>query len=205
MEKLTAAILIVAGCNANGVDITGMDPDLAVGPQMDLAAFSAGLTIPKSGPPFTGTMNDPGLNALGDCPDEHLEPNDNPATALALNPMPDQPTAKIITVAICPKGVNPLSGQHDQDWYRVDLTTGPSSLTLVAEAFYDISLGDLDIAVTDAAGNSIVADGTAVANGCVATQVTNQIYFVVVTGANNVDVNNYELLIRTFAAAHSCP
>jgi hypothetical protein len=224
MGKLLGVIWIVAGCGGSALDITQNDhpPDLSTVPDLarvptqslpDLAGVidlaqsspSAGLSIPKSGPPYTGGHTDPGLNSLSDCPDANLEPDDSPSTALSFTPTPDMPTAKIIKLAICPVGNNPATGQHDQDWYKVDLSGGPTGLTLEAEVFYDISLGDLDIAITDAAGNIVVADGTAVANGCVAAQVTNNVFYVVVTGANNVDVAPYELLIRSFTTAQTCP
>jgi hypothetical protein len=172
-------------------------PDMALQP-------STGLTIPKSGPPYTGTMSDPGLNTLSDCADASLEPNDNPATALSFTPVPDMPTAKIIKLAICPKGPNPRTGSHDQDWFKVDLV-GSSSLTLKAEVFYDVTFGDLDVAIVDGGGNILASDGTAVTNACAVAQVSSAVYYVVVAGANNVDVNNYQLLIRTFSSVTTCP
>jgi len=203
MGKLAGVILLVAGCNGGGVDITGKSADLAVVPDL---ASPGPLSIAKSGPPYTGSHTDPGLNSPSDCPDQILEPNDSADTALVFMPTPDDPHApKIIKVAICPLGDNPGTGRHDQDWFKVDLTTGPPGLTLMAQVIYDITLGDLDVAIVDAAGNIVAADGTAVANGCAVTPVQNGVYYVVVTGANNVDVNNYEALIRTFTTAHACP
>ena len=157
------------------------------------------------------------LNTAADCPDAQppassLEPNDGPSSSVNV-PMlvPDAPTAKIIKLAICPTGPAPWSGKHDVDFFRVDNSTGPASLTLMAQAFYDISYGDLDIGIYDGNMNQLVVDGTAVTNACAAASITNQtptssgIYYVVVAGANNVDVNKYELLIRTFAKSMPCP
>jgi hypothetical protein len=53
--------------------------------------------------------------------------------------------------------------------------------------------------------NSLSQDGTAVTNGCAAAAIANGVYYVAVVGANNVDSNTYELLIRSFTKAQSCP
>ena len=53
--------------------------------------------------------------------------------------------------------------------------------------------------------NPLSLDGTAVTNGCAAAVITNSVFYVVVTGANNVDVNRYELLIRLFSSPTACP
>jgi hypothetical protein len=71
--------------------------------------------------------------------------------------------------------------------------------------FYDISFGDLDIGILDEQGNVLSEDGTAVANGCAVAAIGNGVYYVVVTGANNVDSNRYELLIRSFTTPQTCP
>jgi hypothetical protein len=169
------------------------------------------VEIPKSGPPYTGAHSDPGLNTPADCADSGLEPNDGPEPnghPLAFNPVPDMPSAKIIKLSICPGGNSPVTGRHDVDFFKVDNTTGPSSLTLMAQVFYDISMGDLDIGIFTYDGhqlNSLSVDGTAVTNGCAAAAISNGIYYVVVAGANNVDSNRYELLIRSFAQAQTCP
>jgi hypothetical protein len=184
----------------NWCDPVGQVPDMA-----GALSMSGGVVIPKTGPAYTGMKNDPGLNSLADCPDAILEPNDAAGTSLGFTPTPDQPTSKIIKLAICPKGPNPGTGQHDEDWFKVDNSLGASSLTLMAEAFYDISLGDVDIAIVDSTGHLLASDGTAVANGCTTATIGSDVYYVVVTGAGNLDVNRYELLIRSFAASRSCP
>jgi hypothetical protein len=169
------------------------------------------VEIPKSGPPYSGAHTDPGLTDPSMCPDSGLEPNDGPDPVghpLAFTPVPDMPTAKIIKLSICPSGNNPLTGRHDVDFFKVDNSNGPSSLTLMAQVFYDISMGDLDIGIYTYDGkelHSLSVDGTAVTNGCTAAAISNGVYYVVVAGANNVDVNRYELLIRSFAAAQQCP
>jgi hypothetical protein len=169
------------------------------------------IEITKSGPPYSGVHTDPGLNSATDCPDVGLESNDGPQQAVGFpggGPVPDMPTAKIVKMAICPAGNAPWSGRHDVDVFSIDNTAGPSTLTLMAEVFYDISMGDLDVGIFTYDGhqmNSLSQDGTAVSNGCAAANISNGIYYVAVTGANNVDSNRYELLIRSFAAAKSCP
>jgi hypothetical protein len=168
------------------------------------------IMIPKTGAPYSGSKLDPMLDTAAACPDANLEPNDGPEPGghpLAFTPMPDMPTAKIVKLAICPTGPSPWTGTrlHDVDFFKVDNTTGPSSLSLMAQVFYDIAYGDLDIAIFDAGMHLLSADGTAVTNGCTAAMIGQGVYYVVVGGANNTDVNRYELLIRTFAAAHTCP
>ncbi len=55
-------------------------------------------------------MADPMLDTAAECPDANLEPNDSPAEAIGRAPAlaPDMPSAKIIKLAICPTGNNPL-------------------------------------------------------------------------------------------------
>ncbi len=164
------------------------------------------IVIPKSGPPYSGAMADPMLDTAAECPDANLEPNDSPAEAIGAPALaPDMPSAKIIKLAICPTGNNPLTGNHDVDFFKVDNSTGPASLTLMAQAFYDISMGDLDIGIYDSKLNQLVVDGTAVTNACAAASISNAVYYVVVAGANNVDVNRYDLQIRSFTTAQTCP
>ena len=208
-ECQAAAVQVAAWCaSGNRTADLSTSPDLSSGQDLSLGPDLASMpvTLPKSGPPYTGPHMDPGLDNAADCPDANLEPNDSPAEALtAPTPTPDQPTPKIIKLAICPVGNNPATGLHDVDWYKVDLTSPSGAVTLQAEIFYDITFGDLDVAILDDAGSPISVDGTAVSNGCVAAAVTNRVYYVVVAGANNVDVNNYELLIRSFSTPQTCP
>jgi hypothetical protein len=167
------------------------------------------VDITKTGPPYSGAHTDPGLNTPMDCPDINLEANDGPLSASEFTPVPDAPSPpKIVKLSICPAGPAPWSGKHDVDLFKVDNTTGPSSLTLMAEAFYDISKGDLDVGIFTYDGhqmNSLSQDGSAVTNGCAAAAIANGVYYVAVTGANNVDSNTYELLIRSFTKAQTCP
>jgi hypothetical protein len=162
------------------------------------------INIPKSGAPYAGPKTDPMLNDINACPDASLEPNDSPATALGFTPTPDAQTAAIVKLAICPTGNSPFTGQHDVDFFKVDNTSGPASLSLVAKATYDITFGDLDLGIFDSNLNPMSLDGTAVANACAAASISNGVYYVIVVGANNVDVNNYSLLIRSFAKPTSC-
>jgi hypothetical protein len=177
---------------------------------LSVVGTSGNLSITKTGPPYTGSHTDPGLTDASQCPDANLEPNDGPDPTghpLSFTPVPDQVTPKIVKLAICPNGPNPLvaGGQHDQDWFKIDFTTGLVQSTLMAEVFYDISMGDLDVAILDKNGNLLSVDGTAVTNACVSAFVTNSVYYVVVTGANNVDVNRYDILIRAFSTPKTCP
>jgi hypothetical protein len=212
--------LSLAGCHSGGLDITcksgqcsQAQADLAQasldGALRDLAVLPKGsisLTIPKTGAPFTGATTDPGLNDPSQCPDANLEPDDDLSSALNAPPLvPDMPTSKIIKMAICPTGNNPFTGHHDVDVYKIDNSTGPASLTLQAEIFYDISMGDLDVAIVDSSGNVLSEDGTAVTNGCAAALISNAVYYAVVVGANNVDSNRYEILIRSFTTQQTCP
>jgi hypothetical protein len=160
-----------------------------------------GGTIPKTGPPYTGPRSDPGLDTNAVCPDLALEPNDTPATALtALLPSPDTVAPKITKMAICP------TGKHDRDDYRID-TTGlsPVPLFLMVRVFYDITFGDLDVAILDANGNVLAADGTAETNACVTTSIGEGVYYAVVRGANDVDVNRYDVQISSYTSSQACP
>jgi len=179
------------------------------------AGISNASLIPKTGAPYGGTHNDPGLTSLDKCPDysvdphASLEPNDDQAHAvdLASNPpVPDMPTPKLIHLAICPNGPNPATGNHDVDFYKVDTSGfGHPSLSMMAEIFYDISYGDLDVGIFDSTGRLLAGDGSSVTNGCAAAQVGSGVYYVAVVGANNIDVNRYDIRIRTFTASHPCP
>ena len=75
----------------------------------------------------------------------------------------------------------------------------------MAQVFYDISMGDLDVGIYDSQMKQLVVDGTAVTNACAAAAISNGIYYVVVAGANNIDVNSYDILIRSFSMAKTCP
>jgi hypothetical protein len=216
-------VLLLAGCHSGGLDVTchsalcnqnGSPVDLASshvdllgGSLADLAMQSGSITlnIPKVGPPFSGAMTDPGLNDPSQCPDASVEPNDDAATALRFTPTPDMPQPKIIKMAICPTGNSPFTGKHDVDVYRIDNSTGPASLTLRAEIFYDISMGDLDVGILDSSLNVLSVDGTAVSNGCAAAAIGQNLFYVVVVGANNIDSNRYEILLESFTTPQTCP
>jgi hypothetical protein len=169
----------------------------------------AGL-IPKTGASYSGPHNDPMLSSVDACSDKELEPNDSPAQAIptspSATPTPDTPTPKITHMAICPSGPRPDTGNHDVDYFMVDTTQfSQSSLTIMAEIFYDVTYGDLDVGIFDSTGRLLAADGTAVTNGCVAASIGSGIYYVVVAGANNMDSNRYDIRIRTFSMPHQCP
>ncbi len=167
--------------------------------------MSDGL-IPKTGT-YTGTMNDPMLGDVSACPDATLEPNDSTDKALdAPTPTPDMVTPKITKMAICPTGPRPETGQHDVDYFRVDTTALSSgSLNLQAQVFYDVSYGDLDVGIFDMNGTLLASDGSAVTNACAGTSVMPGVYYVVVVGARNQDVNKYDIRIRTFTTPQQCP
>jgi hypothetical protein len=190
-----------AGPCEHNIPISGT-PDGA-GSRLDGSADGASPVtplIPKFGPPYTGSHTDPGLNDATLCPDVDLEPNDDPGHARTVTAAQDAATVKLIKLAICPSGPGPTGG-HDVDYYRVDADAG----YLMAELFYDITYGDLDVGVYDASGYLLASDGTAITNGCIVASVQKNTYYVVVAGANNVDSNNYELRIRTFSNAPTCP
>jgi hypothetical protein len=149
------------------------------------------------------------------CPDKDLEPNDSPgqartSPALVLDMLP----AKVNNLAICPTGPRPETGMHDVDFYVVD-TTGlsTSSLTLMAEIFYDVSYGDLDVGIFDSTLTRLNFDGSAVSDGCTAATIpapdmTNpgkNKFYVLVVGANSRDVNSYELRITAHSMDKQCP
>lgn len=159
------------------------------------------VSIPKSGS-YTGPRKDAQLNSSEDCPDNALEPNDEFGSAtVAPVPMPDSQTPKIIKLAICPLGKKP----GDIDFYKVDLSgVAASSLNLFTELSYDVSYGDLDVGIFDSAGMLLASDGSAVSNGCVSSSVSSGVYYVGVVGASAMDVNRYELHIRTFSSPRSC-
>jgi len=165
------------------------------------------LRVDKTGAAYTGQHTDPGLDTTADCPDESLEPNDGATLpdgkpVLVMAP-PDVVTAKLTKMAICPKGLNPATKRHDVDYFRVDVGAGVA--TIEAEVFYDITYGDLEVAVVDAGGTVLGSDGTAVTNGCATGAVSGAgTYFVVVVGANDVDVNRYDLRVRTFSKIAEC-
>jgi hypothetical protein len=173
-------------------------PDLGLSPSMP-------VSIAKTGPAYAGPQADPGLANLADCPDANIEPDDSPSTALVFMVTPDAPTPKIVNRAICPFGPSPLTGAHDVDYFKVDASQLPSGLTLKAEVFYDITYGDLDIAILDEHGSLLASDGTAVTNGCTTAVISSGVYYVVVAGANHTGTNRYQLSIRAFTAAQTCP
>lgn len=51
----------------------------------------------------------------------------------------------------------------------------------------------------------LAADGTATSNGCAAADIAPGVYYVVVIGAGNVDVNHYSLRVRSFTTPTACP
>ena len=216
LALLSASLLTAAGCFSPSVVSGGFacNPD-------DMPACPAGficvdnrcvdgtppVRIDKTGPAYTGQHTDPGLDTAADCPDESLEPNDGPTLpdgkpVLVIAP-PDTLTAKLTKMAICPKGLNPATKRHDVDYYRLDVGGGVA--TIMAELFYEITYGDVDVGIFDAGGTLLGSDGTAVANGCATAPVAAAgTYFVVVVGASDVDVNHYDLRVRTFGKITTC-
>src|SRR5262249_36417544 len=140
------------------------------------------LVIAKSGPAWMGQHTDPGLATMEDCPDVSLEPNDGPGppdgkpVLVAVTPATD--TQKLTKMAICPQGANPSTKRHDVDFFRVDVDT--KVVTIMAEAFYEITYGDLDVGILDGGGRLLASDGTAQSNACVTAKVDAAgTYFVV--------------------------
>lgn len=162
--------------------------------------------IPKTSM-YTGTRIDPILDTLQDCPDTGLEPNDGDQSPISPPvPTPDATIPRVTRMSICPKGNRPETGRHDVDYFKID--TNPfekTSLTVVAEVFYDVAYGDIDVGVFDETGRMLAADGSAITNGCTAASIGKGVYYVVVAGANNMDVNRYDLRIRTFSSSRTCP
>jgi hypothetical protein len=213
---LLASLPLLAGCFAPKIVSGGFacNPD-------DVPACPAGficvdnrcvdgtppVRIDKTGAAYNGQHTDPGLDTTADCPDESLEPNDGPTLPdgkpiLVMAP-PDTVTAKLTKMAICPKGLNPATKRHDVDYFRIDVGAGVA--TLMAEVFYDITYGDLDVGIFDAGGTLLGSDGTATTNACATGPVAAAgTYFVVVVGANDFDINRYDLRVRTFSKITTC-
>jgi hypothetical protein len=165
------------------------------------------VRIEKTGAAWMGQHTDPGLATAADCPDGSLEPNDGPVPTdgrpvLVMAP-PDAMTSRLTNLAICPKGANPTTKRHDVDFFRVDVGAGVA--TIMAEVFYDISRGDLDVGIVDDGGALLASDGTAQKDACATAKPARAgTYYVVVTGANDVDVNRYDLRVRTFSKPTTC-
>ncbi len=165
------------------------------------------VLVTKTGTAYSGQHTDPGLNTTADCPDESLEPNDGPVLPnrpVIVMAVPDAAnTPKLTNMAICPTGPNPATKSHDVDFFRIDVDAGVA--TIKAEVFYDITYGDLDVAILDAGGSMLGSDGTAVSNACATGAVANAgTYFVVVVGANDIDVNRYDLRVSTYSKITTC-
>jgi len=165
------------------------------------------VRIDKTGLAYAGPHTDPGLATTADCPDESLEPNDGPTLPdgqpVLVMATPDATTPKLTKMAICPTGARPQTKRHDVDYFRLDVGGGVT--TVMAELFYDITYGDLDVGILDPGGTLIGSDGTAQSNACATATVSAPgSYFVVVVGASDVDVNRYDLRVRTFSKATAC-
>lgn len=218
LALLGTSLLLVAGCFSPKVVSGGFScnpddnpacPDGYICVDNRCVNGTPPVRVEKTGPAYMGQHTDPGLATTADCSDESLEPNDGATLpdgkpVLVMAP-PDVVTAKLTKMAICPKGANPAAptGRHDVDYFRVDV--GTNAATVMAEVFYDITYGDLDVAILDAGGTVVGSDGTAVSNACATAPVMGAgTYFIVVVGANDVDVNSYDLRVRTFSKITSC-
>jgi hypothetical protein len=155
---------------------------------------SPALSIRKTAA-YTGPKMNPMLDSATSCPDHDLEPNDLRAPIEVAAP-PDQAAPKLVKMAICP------SGTGDTDWFKVDLT---GNLWLKAQLFYDVAYGDLDLAIVSQDLQILASDGSAVSNGCAVSPVGPGGVYVVVAGANNVEVNRYDVLINSYATPQACP
>jgi hypothetical protein len=165
------------------------------------------VRVAKTGAAYTGVHTDPGLAAASDCPDSSLEPNDGPVLPdgkpIVVVTTLDVVTPKTTKMSICPKGLNATTKRHDVDYFRVDVPAGAAAV--MAEVFYDITYGDLDVAILDAGGSMLASDGTATTDACAVTNVkASGIYYIVVVGGGDVDVNRYDLRVRTFTKPTAC-
>ena len=216
LALLSASSLLVIGCFSPKVVSGGFAcnpnanpacPDGYICVDNRCVNGSPPVRIMKTGDVYAGQHTDPGLTTTADCPDESLEPNDGPTppdgTPVLLTAPPDTIPAKLTNLAICPTGLNPATRRHDVDYYRIDVGAGVA--TIMAELFYDITYGDVDVGIFDAGGTLLGSDGTAVSNACATAPVSAAgTYFVVVVGANDVDVNRYDLRVRTLSKIAGC-
>ena len=212
MFKATAllATLVIGGCELTSSigSCDDMNPRCSV---PDLRVEQKAGIITKS-EVYNGAKLDPQLKTLSACPDyntdsaQSLEPNDSISTASVptFSVPPDQSTPTLTNLAICPTGNNPLTGAHDIDYFRVDLSSFPDVKSLVASITYQVAYGDLDVAILNASGAQLSADGTASDNGCTTAVVTATTYYVLVAGAGNVDVNNYTLDLHSYSTSTGC-
>jgi len=153
--------------------------------------------VPKTGAPYTGPSNDPKLTMASSCPDAQLEPNDTMDSAKDFPVTVDAAsTPKLVRLSICP------NNSGDVDMFRVAV---PSTSFMMAEIFYDISYGDLDVAILDSTGRIISSDGSSISNGCTVASVSTANYYVLIEGANNTAVNRYDARIRLFSQTRACP
>ena len=153
--------------------------------------------IPKTGTPYTGPTSDPKLSTPQSCPDTTLEPNNTISTATDVQATVDAANAfKLVRLSICPVGAGDLDMFH--------VTSTRPGTTLMAEIFYDISYGDLDVAILDSSGAIIASDGSTNSNGCITSPLGVGEYYVAVAGANNA-VNRYDARIRLFSQPQFCP
>lgn len=164
------------------------------------------VIIPKTGSPYNGVRIEPTFASEADCPDNGVEPNDTLVRAvIGLDPVPDVDQPKTPTFAICPKAARSQTGLHDQDLFQIDTTKyGNLTLTMMADVSYDIVGGDLDVAILNNTGGIVASDGSAVPNGCITATVSPGVYYVAVVGAQQSDINNYQLRIRTFTTPVAC-
>jgi len=169
-----------------------------------------GGLIPKTAM-YTGAKVDPMLDNESQCTDNPLEPNDSSNTAIHIagadaTSMPaaievNGPPLKLGMLAICPTGNNPKADGHDVDYYKI---TAPQSVSAIVEITYDVKYGDLDVGIFRGDGSIVAVDGSAVSNGCAAASLPAGEYYVVVAGANNTDVNRYQLSVRFSTTPKSC-
>ncbi|MDB4970535.1 MAG: hypothetical protein JWN44_6224 [Myxococcales bacterium] len=165
------------------------------------------VRVAKTGESWMGQHTDPGLSTAADCPDSSLEPNDGPVPPdgkpIVVMTTLDQVTPKTTKMSICPKGANATTRRHDVDYFRVEVPAGAAAV--MAELFYDITYGDLDVAILDAGGSTLASDGTATTDACAVANVkASGTYYVVVVGAGDVDVNRYDVRVRTLSKPTAC-
>jgi hypothetical protein len=215
-----AALALLTGCVPSDFGSPGFYCDDAMGQTCpagesclggqcvkNVTSSSSTLTAPPKSATYMGTMTDPGLDNINDCPDKMLEPNDTLKTSVdtsSLNISPDGSAHGLQNLAICPTGKNPLANDgHDVDIYQLEVT---ESVGAVVELTYNVQQGDLDVGIYGSTGSLIKGDGSAVSNACVATPLSAGTYFIGVFGANNTDSNRYTMSIAEYTSTSmACP
>lgn len=135
----------------------------------------------------TGADNAAQLYQLDMISSDRFEENDSIATATILGSIPS------ITL-------NDLSihNETDEDYFKI---TAHDTGKLIINAYFEDAVGDIDIRVRDSAGNEIEASTGVTDNEQIVIPVVSQeMYFLHVTGFGDGVMNTYDLEIENFAA-----